>query len=588
MISPGGKTSPSDAVLRQAIAFHQAGQLAEAERLYRHVLVLRPDFAEVHVNLGAVLMFQGKVAEGEAANRQGIALKPDYAQGHYRLGDILAFQGKLVEAANSYRQALSLKRDYAEAHNNLGNVLMQQGKLDEAEAAYRGAITARPGFAEAYNNLGNLLVHQCRLEEAIVSYRRALEARPDFAEAHNNSGHILLQQEKLEEAALSFRRALSIKPEYAEALSNLGAVLGKQGQLEDAGSMCLRAIAARPNYAEAHSNLGNILKMQGKLVDAEISYRKAIAAKPEFAEAYKQLGCVLCEDNRIDEGFAALTHHAQLCYGPGRQLRPGPVVPHKVRHDREQYAYLTGGGASEGEAILESLRLGDGKRVAGPAVNLKNVIAEIEDQWRRNRPQIVVVDNLLTDEALEKLRRFCWDSTIWRMIYEGGYLGALPEHGFGCPLLAQIAEELRTTYPAIFGGHPLLHSWAFKYDSRLSGIKLHADFAAVNVNFWITPDEANLDPLGGGLVVWDVAAPLDWDFMKYNTAENEIREFLAREGAKPVTIPYRANRAVIFDSDLFHETGKIAFKEGYLNRRINVTLLYGSRDRAGNGVETAD
>lgn len=40
-------------------------------------------------------------------------------------------------------------------------------------------------------------------------------------------------------------------------------------------------------------------------------------------------------------------------------------------------------------------------------------------------------------------------------------------------------------------------------------------------------------------------------------------------------IPYRANRAVIFASDLFHETDQMRFKTGYLNRRINVTMLYG-------------
>ena len=44
-----------------------------------------------------------------------------------------------------------------------------------------------------------------------------------------------------------------------------------------------------------------------------------------------------------------------------------------------------------------------------------------------------------------------------------------------------------------------------------------------------------------------------------------------------MTVPYRANRAVIFDSDLFHETDVISFKPGYENRRINVTLLFGRR-----------
>ena len=68
-----------------------------------------------------------------------------------------------------------------------------------------------------------------------------------------------------------------------------------------------------------------------------------------------------------------------------------------------------------------------------------------------------------------------------------------------------------------------------------------------------------------------------WDFPKFNANSPAIRDFLARTGAKSVTVPHRANRAVIFNSDLFHETDKIRFKEGYLNRRINVTMLYGRR-----------
>ena len=77
----------------------------------------------------------------------------------------------------------------------------------------------------------------------------------------------------------------------------------------------------------------------------------------------------------------------------------------------------------------------------------------------------------------------------------------------------------------------------FKYDSSLTGINMHADFAAVNVNFWITPDEANLDPDSGGLVIWDKAAPLDWDFAKYNNDEAAIRDFLASGAPRPSPCP---------------------------------------------------
>ena len=78
-------------------------------------------------------------------------------------------------------------------------------------------------------------------------------------------------------------------------------------------------------------------------------------------------------------------------------------------------------------------------------------------------------------------------------------------------------------------------------------------------------------------MVWDKAAPLHWAFAQFNNDAGLARRFLAESGAKPITVPYRCNRAVIFDSDLFHETDAIHFRDGYRNRRINVTLLYGRR-----------
>ena len=38
------------------------------------------------------------------------------------------------------------------------------------------------------------------------------------------------------------------------------------------------------------------------------------------------------------------------------------------------------------------------------------------------------------------------------------------------------------------------------------------------------------------------------------------------------------NKAIIFNSNLFHEIDKIDFKEGYNNRRINLTILFENRE----------
>ena len=43
-------------------------------------------------------------------------------------------------------------------------------------------------------------------------------------------------------------------------------------------------------------------------------------------------------------------------------------------------------------------------------------------------------------------------------------------------------------------------------------------------------------------------------------------------------MPYRCNRAAIFDGMIVHSTDAFRFKDGYENRRINVTLLYGRTD----------
>lgn len=389
---------------------------------------------------------------------------------------------------------------------------------------------------------------------------------------------IHLQAGRLPEAEKVCRRVLRDRPSHPEANFTLGIVLKSQGKLADAEAAFRRSVVGAPESAAGHNNLGSILFAQSKLEEAEASYRRALTLQPDMVDAVKNLGLVIVDRGLSTESLPWFRRHAEMAYGrPGSTGRE-PILPHKVLHDQEQGEYLNGGnGAGAVQFHLE-----EGARVAGRAVNPDRSGGQIASRWQNESPQIAVIDNLLTDEALEKLRLYCWRSTMWHKAYPNGYVGAMPEHGFACPLMAQISDELRSTYHAILGDHPLLRWWGFKYTSQRKGINIHADFAAVNVNFWITPDEANLDPESGGLIVWDKPAPLEWTFAQYNNpnAGETIRNFLAESGAKSITIPHRANRAVIFDSDLFHQTDRIDFKEGYLNRRINITMLYGRRAAA--------
>mmetsp|Transcript_38811 Transcript_38811/g.89440 ORF Transcript_38811/g.89440 Transcript_38811/m.89440 type:complete len:87 (-) Transcript_38811:88-348(-) len=71
------------------------------------------------------------------------------------------------------------------------------------------------------------------------------------------------------------------------------------------------------------------------------------------------------------------------------------------------------------------------------------------------------------------------------------------------------------------------------------------------------------------------------DFAQYNADTERVVHEILEPTAVPGggyanrTVPYKENRAVLFDSALFHHTDEFNFAGGYTRRRINLTILYG-------------
>ena len=204
----------------------------------------------------------------------------------------------------------------------------------------------------------------------------------------------------------------------------------------------------------------------------------------------------------------------------------------------------------------------------------KKIVAKSSDKIFK----YMVIDNFLNKDVLNILYKYCLSNSIWNEFdYKNGYIGSFIENGFNAPLLLQISEEIRFNFPKIIKKLPLTKAWAFKCNNQMKGIKIHADFAAINVNFWVTPDSANLNKNSGVLLVWDKEAPKKWDFEKYNNNHLEIKKFLKKKKSKMKKIKYKSNRVIIFNSNLFHASDNFNFKKNYENRRINMTFLYGKR-----------
>jgi serine/threonine-protein kinase len=298
-----------------ATALRHSGHAGEGLDLLARMSSENPDNPYLLFERGLALFNQKNYGEAEAAYRQAIALRPDYAEPHVSLGAILCdFQSKSVEAEELFRTAIALKSDYAIAYHDLGVSLKRQGKPGEAEAAFRKALELKPDFAEAYNNLGAILCdHQGKYGEAEAAMRKAIELRPDFAIAYHDLGVTLELQGKYVEAEAACRKAIELKPGYVRAYSLLGEILVNQGKLVEGEETGRKAIALKPDYAGAHYCVGFALERQGKPVEAEEAYRKAIALKPDHAaEVHCNLGSVLRSQGRYTESLAAYRRGHEL------------------------------------------------------------------------------------------------------------------------------------------------------------------------------------------------------------------------------------------------------------------------------------
>jgi protein O-GlcNAc transferase len=278
------KSYPNEALLFNISGACFAGlrQLDNALKSYDKALTIKPDYAEVHYNLGVTLQELGQLNAAVKSYEQALFIKPDYAIACNNLGLTLQKLGQLNAAVKSYEQALAIKPDYADVHNNRGNALKDLGQLDAAVKSYKQALAINPNYADAYNNLGVTLQELGQQDAAVKSFEKALAIKPDFADAHYNLGNVLKKLNQLDAAVKCFEQALAIKPDYADAHNNLGNALKDLGQLDAAVKCYEKAVAIRPDFAQVHQNHGGAMKRLKRLDKALASFERALVLNPEL------------------------------------------------------------------------------------------------------------------------------------------------------------------------------------------------------------------------------------------------------------------------------------------------------------------
>ena len=244
-----------DKALRKAQSHLKAGELAEAEALYKEVLSKFPE------NKKAIQEYQNlklgiTSSTSEPPQEQVQKLISLYNQQQFKavLSKVEPMTGLFPKAIvlfniqgacnsalqrhdsaiDSYKQALKIKPDYAEAYINMGVALKDKGELEAAIDSYKQALKIKSDYAEAYCNMGISLQEKGEPEAAIDSYKQTLKIKPDYAEAHYNLYPLLLDPDDMTPSIKCMKRAVGIKPSRDDFSFYLGMLLDYSGKPQEA------------------------------------------------------------------------------------------------------------------------------------------------------------------------------------------------------------------------------------------------------------------------------------------------------------------------------------------------------------------
>ena len=628
-------TADTAAFLAEAVGHHQSGRLDQAKALYERVLGAEPENADALGMYGILAHQVGRNDIAVDALGKAARFGPNSPDVRLNLGSVLQALGRLEEAIAQTREAISLRPDFTPAYNNLGLMLLEEQKFDEAERAFLKAIALAPDYPDARDSLGLVAQRRGLFEESVEHHRAAIERDGAFVEAHHNLGTALCALELLDEGVESFRRALALAPGSFGVLISLANALCDRGDYEEAIPLYEEALRIDPRRAPAWVSYGIALHEIGEIDKAIAQYDRALELREDFAEAQRNRGMAFSakgDHDRMQKAFVQVLRsnhggpwwNAEV-FDPKRVS--GAAADRSLRASTfrlldaaEQVEYLLGRGllhpsfaemskryrdvlaeVSEEVGPDGTMTLTDGQRgliggffdrvvrytdtpdLVDKAINPDVDFGEIEESYLSSPISVTTFDDFLTTEALQILREFALENTVFFKYSEARFVGSDLSVGFNCSLLYRMARELKANLPRILGDHELTNVWIYRHRAESVGVEAHSDQGKVTFNFYISPDDANLDPEHGGLIVYTKEQPYDWDWHLYNRHKyrpdirEEIDAFL--DSAETLVVPHRQNRALLFNSNLFHRSDQLYFRDDFASRRMNVTMLFGKRGR---------
>jgi tetratricopeptide (TPR) repeat protein len=321
---------------QQALALLQAGQIAEARKIYEGLSRDARRDPEIWHLLAACSCMQGEYALCEEFARKAIALLPSFAGAWSNLGNALHSQGKLAEAAAALREAIKHAPADAIAHGNLGSVYFEMKELHEAEHCYREALRHRPDFPGVLTNLGLVMQSRGELMQAVDLHRRALALDPQHADTLYNLSYVYMLLGETKATILLLEKYTQLRPADPRGWTLLGNTCARvqDPAIQSKALAHLRtAIRLDPGSLHTLNNLAEALQLTGNPEQAIIEYANILERSPGYPPSI--LGTVRTYDviGELSRAEPMLRPWlSQAANTPEIALAYGIIAPHIGEH----------------------------------------------------------------------------------------------------------------------------------------------------------------------------------------------------------------------------------------------------------------
>jgi tetratricopeptide (TPR) repeat protein len=252
---------------------------ATAEREYKAVLAMKPDFAEAFMNLGLVYQLQNHTSDAMREFQHALRLKPALAGANFFLGVDYCKRGEGIKALPYLKAAARQGPPQSDIWLWLATAEEMSGQIHEEVATLQNALKDQPRNVDALYLLGHAYERLGKEEVANLQ-----ETAPHSARAEQLLAESYGSGSEWPSATIHFQNSLAVSPEAPGVHVELGEVLLHAGKLSRAVHEFEEELRIEPNNLRAVVRRGESKLVQDDVEGALLDWGPALAADGLQAE----------------------------------------------------------------------------------------------------------------------------------------------------------------------------------------------------------------------------------------------------------------------------------------------------------------